>query len=198
MVHTGVMDRGGLLLCTVNSITWTLLIPLIGLLHFFHFRGPRQRQPPSPSLGSGQEAASPTMSGLWTTMSGKCTWWYVYGSYRGVGVCMGPTGVLVCVWVLQGCWCVYGSFRGVGACMGPTGVLVCVWVLQGCWCVYGSFRGVGACMGPSGVLVRTRVVVRVWVLQGCWYHTQFDHLPVHHLPAPPQHPQLDSVWVTGV
>ena len=139
---------------------------------FFSLQGSKTE---AASLGSGQEAASPTMSGLWTTMSGKCMWWYVYGSYRGVGcvcgsyrgvgACMGPsrvlvrTRVVVRVWVLQRCWCVYGSYRGVGACMGPTGVLVRVWVLQGCWCVYGSFRGVGAykgggtCMGPTGVLV---------------------------------------------
>ena len=28
---------------------------------------------------------------------------YVYGSYRGCGTCMGPTGLAVLVWVLQGC-----------------------------------------------------------------------------------------------
>ena len=49
----GTLDRGGLLLCIMNSITWTLLIPLIGVASFFHFRGRRQRQPPPPCLDSG-------------------------------------------------------------------------------------------------------------------------------------------------
>ena len=48
--------------------------------------------------------------------------------------CMGPTGVVVRAWVLQGLWCVHGSYRGCVTCMGPTGV-VC-----------------GACMGPTGVV----------------------------------------------
>ena len=50
---------------------------------------------------------------------------YVHGSYTGGGMCIGPTRV-------------YGSYRGGGgACTGPTGVVVRVWVLEGCWCVYG-------------------------------------------------------------
>ena len=41
---------------------------------------------------------------------------------------------------------------GAGACMGPTGVVVRAWVLQGWWYVNGSYRGCGTCMGPTGVV----------------------------------------------
>ena len=40
-----------------------------------------------------------------------------------------------------------------GACMGPTGVVVHAWVLQGLCDVHGSYRGCGACMGRTGVVV---------------------------------------------
>ena len=33
-------------------VTWTILIPLIGVASLFHFRGPRQE---APCMGSGQE-----------------------------------------------------------------------------------------------------------------------------------------------
>ena len=55
---------------------------------------------------------------------------------------MGPRGVVVRAWVLQGWWCVHGSYRGVGTCMSPRGVVV------------RSYRGGGACMGPTGLVVR--------------------------------------------
>ena len=53
---------------------------------------------------------------------------------------MGPRGVVVRAWVLEG---------GGGACMGPRGVVVRAWVLEGgggvrawvlegWWCVHGS------------------------------------------------------------
>ena len=58
----------------------------------------------------------------------------------GCVTCMGPTGVVVRAWVLQGLWCVHGSYRGCGACMGPTGVVVRAWVLQGLCDVHGSYR----------------------------------------------------------
>ena len=51
---------------------------------------------------------------------------------------MGPTGVVVRAWVLEGWWCVNGSYRGSGACMGLPGVVVRGWVLEGWWCVNGS------------------------------------------------------------
>ena len=52
--------------------------------------------------------------------------------------CMGPTGL-------------HKSYMGW---MGPTGVVVRAWVLQGLCDVHGSYSGCGACMGPTGVVVR--------------------------------------------
>ena len=45
--------------------------------------------------------------------------------------CVGPTGVVVRAWVLQGLWCVRESYRGCVTCVGPIGVVVRAWVLQG-------------------------------------------------------------------
>ena len=47
----------------------------------------------------------------------------MHGSYTGCGACMGPTGIVVHAWVVQGLCDVHGSYRGCGACMGPTGVV---------------------------------------------------------------------------
>ena len=51
---------------------------------------------------------------------------------------MGPTGVVVRAWILQGLWCMHGSYRGCVTCMGPTGVVLRAWVLQGLCDVHGS------------------------------------------------------------
>ena len=54
-------------------------------------------------------------------------------------MCMGPTGVVVRAWVVQGLCDVHGSYRGCVTCMGL-------------WCVHGSYRDCGACMGRTGVV----------------------------------------------
>ena len=73
---------------------------------------------------------------------------------------MGPRGVVVRAWVLEG---------GGGACMGPRGGVggACMGPRGGC--VHGSYRGGGTTPTPPPPP----------------NHTQLDHLPVHHLPAPP-------------
>ena len=63
-------------------------------------------------------------------------------SWRG-GYCACSGGYCACVFSEGVTVLVRGLLCHAGTCMGPTGVVVRVWVLQGWWYVHGSYRSGG-------------------------------------------------------